>query len=275
MQIKALLLDFDGTSLQRDQIWLSMRTMYDIRALLRKGILVIPCTGRAADMLPPQIQAEEEIRYLVTSGGGRVTDRRTGELIAHTCFTPEISARLCRVFEGREIYAELTADGRIVMEKEVADHLERHPVPPHHVWFMEQNRQQRAEKPSEYFAGNRLGMEKGNLYGLSGQQRNRLAEALTAGGQVKITDAGESELEFFPKNVSKLSGAESLLDRLGISLEETMSIGDGQVDASMIRACGIGVAMGNAPEPVKAQADHVTAGFDQEGAALAIERFLL
>lgn len=275
MQLKALLLDFDGTSLQRDQIWLSMRTMYDIRAAIQKGILVIPCTGRAADMLPPQIQAEKGIRYLITSGGGRVTDRQTGEVIEHAAFSPEDSARICRIFEGRELYAELTADGRIVMEKAVADHLERHPVPPHHVWFMEQNRQIRVEKPSEYFLENRLGMEKGNLYGLAEEWTKRIAESLAACGLAEITDTAGSELEFFPKNVSKLSGARRLLERLGISMEETMSIGDGQVDASMIRAAGIGVAMGNAPEQVKAQADYVTAGFEQEGAAAAIERFLL
>lgn len=275
MKIRALLLDFDGTSLQRDQICLSMRTMYDIRAALDRGITVIPCTGRAADMLPPQIRAEEEIRYLITSGGGRVTDRRAGKLIGQTAFSPDHSARLCRIFEGRRIYAEVTADGHIVMEKAVADHLEQYPVPPHHVWFMARELEIRAERLSEYFTGNRTGMEKCNLYGLSAEEKARLTDTFLGTGLVTVTDAEEGGIEFFPPGVSKLAGAQCLLDYLGIPLEETMSIGDGRVDASMIRASGIGVAMGNAPDEVKEQADYVTAPFDQEGAAAAIERFLL
>lgn len=275
MGIRALFLDFDGTSLERDQIHLSARTMNDIRAVLQKGILVVPCTGRAADMLPPQIQDEEGIRYLVTSGGGRVTDRRTGELIGHSAFRPDESARLCRLFEGRKLYGEFTAEGRVILERAVADQLDRYPVPSHHRWFMEQNREIRAERPSEYFAGNRLGMEKGNIYGLAPALREQFLEILSGDPLVQVTETAGCELEFFPANVGKLRGAVQLLDRLGMSLEESMCIGDGTVDAPLIGAVGIGVAMGNAPERVKAKAGYETARFDEEGAALAIERFLL
>lgn len=41
------------------------------------------------------------------------------------------------------------------------------------------------------------------------------------------------------------------------------------------RAAGIGVAMGNATEAVKAGADFVTASCEADGVALAIEKFVL
>ena len=54
-----------------------------------------------------------------------------------------------------------------------------------------------------------------------------------------------------------------------------MTMGDSGNDISMLRAAGLGIAMGNAPEAVRAAADAVTARNDQDGAAIAIERYAL
>ena len=77
MDIKAILLDFDGTALQKDQVYISVRTMYAIRKAMEKGVIIIPSTGRVEDMQPPQIEAEPGIRYWITSGGSRVVDHQT------------------------------------------------------------------------------------------------------------------------------------------------------------------------------------------------------
>ena len=108
MDIKAILLDFDGTTLQRDQVFISVRNMYAIRKALDKGIYIVPSTGRAENMQPPQIEAEKRIRYYITSGGARVVDHSTGEIIHEEILTPEDSARMCRVFEGRNISVSYT-----------------------------------------------------------------------------------------------------------------------------------------------------------------------
>ena len=107
MKIKAVLLDFDGTTLQRDQVFISVRNMYAIRKVLDRGIYIIPSTGRAENMQPPQIEAEKRIRYYITSGGARVVDHSTGEVIYEEILTPEDSARMCRIFEEKNIYTEI------------------------------------------------------------------------------------------------------------------------------------------------------------------------
>ena len=43
----------------------------------------------------------------------------------------------------------------------------------------------------------------------------------------------------------------------------------------LIRAAGLGVAMGNAPDRIKAEADYVTADCDHDGVAEVIEKYLL
>jgi len=66
-----------------------------------------------------------------------------------------------------------------------------------------------------------------------------------------------------------------LAQRLGVAQAETMAIGDRDNDADMVAWAGYGVAMGNASDAVKAGAAYVAPPLDQDGAAEAIERFVL
>ena len=58
---------------------------------------------------------------------------------------------------------------------------------------------------------------------------------------------------------------------LGIDREDTVAFGDGGNDKSILQAAGTGVAMGNAPDDVKAVADYVTASVDEDGIARALK----
>ena len=75
--------------------------------------------------------------------------------------------------------------------------------------------------------------------------------------------------------VSKGKALEALVSHLGVSLAEVIAIGDGTNDISLLASAGTSVAMGNAPDEVKAVADHVTLDVDHSGLAAAIDRFLL
>jgi len=275
MDIKAILLDFDGTTLQKDQVFISVRNMYAIRKALDQGLYVIPSTGRAENMQPPQIEAEERIRYYITSGGTRVVDHSTGEIIHQEILTPEDSARMCKVFEGKQIYTEIAAEGKIFLEREVAEHLEKYPVPSHHVWFIESGRQIVIEKPSQYFLEHGIGIEKVNMYGIPADLQQTIYDQVEASGVAHITDPLGENMQFFPKGLDRTRGIRALLEKLGITMEQVMSIGDSVLDADAIRASGIGVAMGNAPQWLKEQADFVTAPYEQDGVAMAIEKYIL
>jgi hydroxymethylpyrimidine pyrophosphatase-like HAD family hydrolase len=54
-----------------------------------------------------------------------------------------------------------------------------------------------------------------------------------------------------------------------------MAVGDGTNDISLLNTAGLGVAMGNAPDEVKAVADYVTLDVAHSGLAAAINKFLL
>ena len=62
---------------------------------------------------------------------------------------------------------------------------------------------------------------------------------------------------------------------LGISMEETMAVGDSGNDAEMLKAAGLGVAMGNASKAIKDISDVVTLTNEECGVAHAIETYIL
>lgn len=74
---------------------------------------------------------------------------------------------------------------------------------------------------------------------------------------------------------SKWNAISHMLNVWGIKPEEVMAAGDQGNDISMLKGAGIGVAMGNAPEDVKAFANYVTKPIDEDGVAEAIEQFVL
>lgn len=79
--------------------------------------------------------------------------------------------------------------------------------------------------------------------------------------------------DVYPIGGGKDRGIEALCARLKIDPAETIAFGDGENDISMLRRAGVGVAMGNGGENVRAQADYVTASVDADGIFRAVEHF--
>jgi hydroxymethylpyrimidine pyrophosphatase-like HAD family hydrolase len=66
-----------------------------------------------------------------------------------------------------------------------------------------------------------------------------------------------------------------MLRALAVDAERVVAIGDNWNDLEMIEAAGLGVAMGQAPEGVRARADYVCGTPEQDGVREVIEPFVL
>jgi Cof subfamily protein (haloacid dehalogenase superfamily) len=86
---------------------------------------------------------------------------------------------------------------------------------------------------------------------------------------------GSAELSIMNPTTSKGNALSVLSSRLQLPPSQTMALGDSFNDISMLGVAGLGVAMGNAPPEVRAVARALTLPNTQDGAALAIERYLL
>ncbi|MDR3433305.1 MAG: sugar-phosphatase [Rouxiella aceris] len=82
-------------------------------------------------------------------------------------------------------------------------------------------------------------------------------------------------LEILDKRVNKGEGVKVLAEKLGIARENVMTLGDQENDIAMLEYAGLGVAMGNAIDSVKAISQFVTKSNREDGVAYAVEKFVL
>ena len=78
-----------------------------------------------------------------------------------------------------------------------------------------------------------------------------------------------------PSGVTKAFALERLANKLKISPQEIVAMGDANNDIEMLEFAGLGIAMRNASDHVKNLADDVTCSNDEHGVAVAIEKHIL
>lgn len=77
------------------------------------------------------------------------------------------------------------------------------------------------------------------------------------------------------RGADKGQGLLTMANYLGLDAQHTIAFGDGGNDSTMIQTAGIGIAMGNAIDKLKAEADYITTSVDDEGIRQALEHFEL
>lgn len=114
-----------------------------------------------------------------------------------------------------------------------------------------------------------MGDEK-DIHEMEGILQNTFAD------QIHVYRSKSTYLELAPKAVSKATALALVLEKcFGIGLSEVMAFGDNYNDIEMIRAAGLGIAVSNARDEVKAVAKELTANSKEDGVAIAIEKYLL
>ena len=94
-------------------------------------------------------------------------------------------------------------------------------------------------------------------------------------GRMDVYRSADYFLECVPLGIDKARSLDRLIATLGITKEEVIACGDGYNDLSMINFSGLGVAMSNAADDIKAQADYVTLSNEEDGIAHVVDKFIL
>jgi Cof subfamily protein (haloacid dehalogenase superfamily) len=94
--------------------------------------------------------------------------------------------------------------------------------------------------------------------------RPRVPEEFTLTVTVRDPDFDDCA-EITAANITKASGIGKILEYYGASVKDSVGIGDSENDIPMIEYCGMGIAMGNAMDSVKAKADWVTTHILEDG----------
>lgn len=270
--IKLLVLDIDGTIAGHDN-QVSETVQQAIKAVQSKGIQVAIATGR---MYCSALRFHQDVRSnlpLVAYQGAWIQDPNTGKLHRHLTVTKEIAHQLLDYFEQPQWRSLLSVhfyinDQLYVREitADTAGYSERCGVNAIPVGDLRQVLTDNI--PTKVLA---LCNEVDLIRKMMGDLRLQYTPA-----ELYMTTSVATFLEVANPFVNKGTAVRYLAEEmLGIESSQVMTIGDNFNDVEMLEYAGIGVAMGSAPEPVKAIATWVTPSVENDGVAIALEKFLL
>ena len=262
--------DMDGTVLNtRKEI--TPRTARAIHRALAAGWEILFAPGRCLAEVRPYLADFPDMHYLLCHSGATVTDLRTGRDLCSVPIHPDTVKKVLAVtagsdaaavfFLGNELYIEERFRGRMPYFGcqcfEALYERCAHWVPDREALLQEHIHDVR----------------KLNFFFHETEEWRRCGE-LFREMPVEFASGIPNNFEITAPGVSKGEGLRLLCRTLGIDIAQTVACGDEGNDVSILRAAGLGVAMGNATAEAKAAADVQVADCDHDGVAEAIERYL-
>jgi hypothetical protein len=264
MPIRLLALDLDGTILL-DLHTISARTQAAIRAAVAQGVYVTIATGRVYDVSHKFVQLLGLTTPTICSQGVMIINGHTGEIIYQESMTIPLAEKVIDLTRADKLALNLNVNGKFYTEYlspltqeilvasgatvlEVADLKQIMTHPP----------------------------LKGVIVHPADEVEAKIAQLRVAlGSDLSLVRSSNVLIEVFSPTASKGRALSILADYLGVAQEEVMAIGDHDNDVEMLTWAGLGVAMGNASPPAKATAKVIAPSIREDGAAWAIEQFVL
>ncbi len=119
------------------------------------------------------------------------------------------------------------------------------------------------------------GFEKCSMFFTSEENRQKVRQIAQEMGGFSIVSSESNNLEISDEGATKGLALLELGRMLGLEKSQVMACGDSENDLPMLETVGLGVAMGNAPRFIQEKAAAVTATNDEDGVALALEKYVL
>ena len=265
MKYKLIVLDLDGT-LTNSKKEISSRNRETLIRIQEQGIRLVLASGRPTYGIVPlanELRMNEFGGFILSYNGGEIINWETQEMIYENVLPNDVVPVLYECARSHQL-SILTYDGaEIVTENSLDPYVQKEA-------FLNK---MAIRETNDFLTDITLPVAKCLIVGDAGKLIPVESElCIRLQGKINVFRSEPYFLELVPQGIDKALSLSVLLENIGMTREEVIAIGDGYNDLSMIKFAGMGVAMGNAQEPVKKAADYITLTNDEDGVAEAIER---
>lgn len=272
MDIRMICMDLDGTALQSDRNSFSPALNDALEEAHARGIEIVVVTGRQYGLLPPAVKNHPVWENLaVLCNGGQIRRLGTGELLDGLDIEEAALRALLHLAEEFDLPMEFSVDSKLYLTEKS---LRLQQNDPGLVFHRDVILAQHGCIVDSLEPLCENAVEKVNLLCVPEEKREAVLRELE-GIAVNAVWSSHNCMEITHPHAHKGRGLEEACRLLDIPVECTMALGDSGNDIAMLRRAGLGVAMGNAPDFVKAAADVVADRYDADGAAKAILQYAL
>lgn len=267
--IRLAIFDIDGTLFDEERQEYPASAVEGLRLLRERHILTAVATGRPPFTRRVLNAAGIYPDYYVCSNGHLVL-REDGSELLNEGFSPELA---------EEVWAYCQAHDIALLWK-FSDCSYVYRTDPEFDRIFHRNRKVSSSTevaPVTIFTGDttihRTRRPNGGCLACSLEKMNEFNRHFD--GRCIAVDINGSASDLLLWGVNKQTGLARLLEKIGIPPGECIAFGNNRNDLEMLRFVGIGVAMGNGEDELKAHSDYVTEATDADGIYLALKHFHL
>lgn len=265
----ALILDVDGTLTGSDR-QISERTRNAIIEIQKRGKSVAIASGRSIAgirHIASQIALEEYGGYVIAYNGTTVVNCKTGECIFNQTLAPDLIAPIYEA--AKNLSVEIMAYKDSAKEMIAGNGVNQYVAADAEACRV-------AIRETDQFV-KEINFPINKIF-LSGEpeQMKEVEKEMQKrfGAQLNVFRSDPYYVELLPKYIDKGVAADKLVKHLDVTKDRVICVGDSYNDLPMLRYAGLGVAMGNASDEVREQADYVTGSNDEDGIVTIIEKFM-
>lgn len=284
--MKLIAIDLDGTLLSQ-HTHITQENVQAIRKAESQGHMVMICSGRAPEDIQ-EILKKYELSCPLAGSNGTVVQAE-GKLLGSVSMSRDTIMQIAKKLDDvRAPYRIYTNQGIFVPEdwservntdlqgdtikvEGLSDELFRR--------ITEQPQQSDLIKYfhdyHELFGREDLKVQKFFILTLNQQKKSELNTYLSNISGAAATSSGAMNIEVMDKDGNKGNALKMVADYYGISMDDTVAMGDSFNDIPMLQVAGLSIAMGNADPAVKQLCKTETLSNTENGVSYALEQFIL
>lgn len=271
MRIKAICTDIDGTLLDKNRE-ISQRTREAFAALPENFPVILASSRMPAAMTHLQKDLKREDNPIICYNGGFVIhpSKSQHSALSSTWIEAKICGKIVDLARNQDIHISLYSENDWYApkvdkwtEKEEKATKVKAEILGNAAVIASWQREQRGAHKVMCMGG------AGDIEWLYHQLEQNFSSLL------HLYRSKDTYIEIAPRAISKATGLQLILENYNIDMTEVMAFGDNYNDMDLLQSVGMGIAVDNAREEVKAVARKLTANSKADGVAMAIEEHLL
>lgn len=264
MAIKLVISDLDGTLLDCNH-QISEANKSAIFEAVQSGVTVTIATGRMyPSALPYAKQLGVDVPIITYNGA--VIKSVSGEILYEQCLDTGVAQEIITLCQENDWYIQTIDDDNL--------------------YFKEHNEKAKYYESVAGIKGHAVGEKLADyakrppkmlMITDNEVQTDEIVALLEKqfAGRITAVKSMPTYIEIIHPSVNKAAAVDRLIEKLNLSREEVMALGDSNNDLPMLKAAGLSVAMGNANQKAKAAAKVVTEDNNHSGVAVAIRKYVL
>lgn len=262
MGYQLIALDLDGTLLTDDKD-ITHQTVELLDHLQKEGKYIVICTGRSLLSVRPLLADYQFPSHFIADNGGTVQDTATKQMLYTSTIPHSFLHTMKQIMETYDVHCDVTTMDGVYVEgltDQVAAMYGEYLLTP---------------KPIDDLRHVPHAPIKFTISGEPATVGELVPQLITQyGDELKVARSGEHFIDIMKNGTTKANALEKLAQRLRLEAKDVLAIGNYYNDLEMLQYAGLGVAMDNAPDDVKAIADEVTLSNNNDGVRVALEKWL-